>query len=166
MDWARGEAERKARLARQAQRLTMQMQLEEEDMMLDGEEEGQDAGGPPSPTEEKELEELIRLHEESKGQEGKEEDMMDDQDLDDEDYDQLFREVIGVGASSQGQEEESQSQSQSYFISQNQNQNQNQQQQQQHLQQGAGIVWPKPQQQDLRPAFGDNSDESMDMDIS
>ena len=162
MDWARGEAERKARLARQAQRLTTTMQLEElEDDNVMG--EGEDAGEPPSPTEEKELEELIRLHEESMAQgQGKEEDMMDDQDLDDEDYDQLFREVIGVGASSQGQEEESQS----YLVSQIQNQNQQQQQSQQQ-QEGATTVWQTPQQQDsvLGSGPGDNPDVSMDMDM-
>lgn len=130
MDWAREEAERKARLARQAQRLAME--LEEDDLMLD-ELEG------PSPTEERELEDLVRLHEEMQAQrQGQEEDMMGD--LDDEDYDQLFMEVVGVS----------------------QEQQQVQQEQEQNT---SGILWP---QQGSGVASGildvqGTLDETMDM---
>jgi hypothetical protein len=89
MDWAREEAERKGMLDRQAERLAvLQSEMAEEDYEDDAMREGEGDG--PSPTEERELEELIRLHEES-GTRAGEEDMMDG--LDDEDYDQLFMEI-------------------------------------------------------------------------
>jgi hypothetical protein len=97
MDWAREEKERKDRLARQAMRL--QMELDEDDMVMD-ERDG------PSPTEERELEELVRSHEEANAQ--GEEDMMDD--LDDEDYDHLFMEVEHASQEQQSVQEQQQQQ--------------------------------------------------------
>lgn len=136
MDWAREEAERKARLARQAQRLTqLQAELEEDDTMPDGEEAG------PSPTEERELEELIKLHEESQSQiQTGEEDMMDD--MDDEDYNQLFMEVIGASQEQQ-----------SHLGSENQQQ------------QKPGVVWPQQASAFISESAcgGENLDEIMDI---
>ena len=66
----------------------LQSEMEEEDYEDDAMRDAEGDG--PSPTEERELEELIRLHEES-GTGAGEEDMMDE--LDDEDYDQLFMEI-------------------------------------------------------------------------
>lgn len=90
MDWARGERERMGMLGRQAERVgVLDVDMEEEDAqdaMLDE----------PSPTDERELEELIRAHEEGLSTDigGREEDMMDELDeLDDEDYDRLFVEI-------------------------------------------------------------------------
>jgi hypothetical protein len=93
MDWARGERERMGMLGRQAGRLDVDMEWEDDEMDGNGDADG------PSPTEEKELEEMIRMHEEMTGREAGEEDMLDE--LEEEDYERLFRE------SGAGQEQES-----------------------------------------------------------
>lgn len=129
MDWAREEKERKDRLARQAMRL--QMELDEDYMMLD-ERDG------PSPTEDREIEELVALHEESKVQ-SQEEDMMGD--LDDEDCDLLFMQAVNAIQEQQAG------------------------QQQERQQQGPGFGWPQQSSGPGSSPFdgGEVLEETMDM---